>query len=112
MEIEKLKQLLGIEDTSEDAALEFIIADVNEIIMNYCHVDEVPIGLLHTSYRMAMDIYRNEAIGQQDAAVGSVSSITEGDTTTSFRQYVDDNFKETLLKDYRRSLNAYRKVRF
>lgn len=112
MEIGKLKQLLGIEDESEDVALEFIIADVNEIIMNYCHVDEVPGGLLNTSYRMAMDIYRNEAVGQADAATGAVSSITEGDTTTSFRQYVDDNFKETLLKDYRKALNAYRKVRF
>lgn len=110
MEVAKLKELLGIEDESKDVILEFVIADVEEIIKNYCHVDEMPDGLQNTGYRMAMDLYRNENIGSELAAVGSVSSITEGDTSTSFRQYVDDNFKDTVLKNYKSSLNRYRKV--
>lgn len=110
MEVAKLKELLGIEDESKDVILEFVIADVEEIIKNYCHVDEMPDGLQNTGYRMAMDLYRNENIGSESAAVGSVSSITEGDTSTSFRQYVDDNFKDTVLKNYKSSLNRYRKV--
>lgn len=110
MEVAKLKELLGIEDESKDAILEFVIADVEETIKNYCHVDEMPDGLQNTGYRMAMDLYRNENIGSESAAVGSVSSITEGDTSTSFRQYVDDNFKDTVLKNYKSSLNRYRKV--
>ena len=64
----------------------------------------------NTGYRMAVDLYRNENIGSEAAAVGAVSSITEGDTSTSFRQYVDDNFKDTVLKNYKPSLNRYRKV--
>lgn len=136
MELEKLKLLLGLEvsnidnkddinedtdiDNSEvkskenstiDTILEFIIADIQEIIKNYCHVDEVPEGLLNTSYRMAIDLYRNENIGNESSS-GSVASINEGDTTISFRQYVDDNFKETLLKSYSRTLNRYRKLVF
>ena len=110
MEVAKLKELLGIEDESRDVILEFVIADVEETIKNYCHVEEMPDGLQNTGYRMAMDLYRNENIGSESAAVGSVSSITEGDTSTSFRQYVDDNFKDTVLKNYKSSLNRYRKV--
>lgn len=110
MEVAKLKELLGIEDESKDVILEFVIADVEETIKNYCHVDEMPDGLQNTGYRMAMDLYRNENIGSESAAVGSVSSITEGDTSTSFRQYVDDNFKDTVLKNYKSLLNRYRKV--
>ena len=109
MELAKLKAILGIEDDSKDVILEFVIVDVEETIKNYCHVDSVPEGLVNTGYRMAMDLYRNENIGSEAGAVGSVS-ITEGDTSTSFRQYVDDNFKDTVLKNYKSSLNRYRKV--
>lgn len=110
MDLAKLKALLGIEDDSKDVILEFVIVDVEETIKNYCHVEEMPKGLVNTGYRMAMDLYRNENIGSETAAVGSVSSISEGDTSTSFRQYVDDNFKDTVLKNYKSSLNRYRKV--
>ena len=110
MELAKLKALLGIEDGSKDVILEFVIVDVEETIKNYCHVDTVPDGLVNTGYRMAMDLYRNENIGSETGATGSVSSISAGDTSTSFRQYVDDNFKDTVLKNYKSSLNRYRKV--
>ncbi len=111
MDREKLKRLLGIEDESRDFVVDFLIEDVEETIKNYCNVEELPEGLLNTAYRMAMDLYRNENIGQDSVAV-SVSAITEGDTSTSFKQYADDNFKDTILKNYSRTLNRYRKVGF
>ena len=52
MILEKLKQLLGIHDDLQDTVLEFIISDVEETIKNYCNLEEVPKGLLQTSYRM------------------------------------------------------------
>lgn len=110
MELARLKGLLGIKDDSKDTILEFVIADVEEMIKNYCHVDTIPDGLINTGYRMAIDLYRNENVGSENSATGAVSSITEGDTSTSFRQYVDDNFKDTILKNYKASLNHYRKV--
>lgn len=112
MELNKLKQLLGIsvEDKTQDIQLTFIISDVEETITNYCNIKEVPKGLLNTSYRMAIDLYRNENLGHEESALGSVSSISAGDTSTSFKQSVDDSFKDSLLKNYKPQLNRYRKL--
>lgn len=112
MELNELKKLLGIsiEDKTKDTQLTFIISDVKETINNYCNTEEVPRGLLNTSYRMALDLYRNENLGHEESALGSVSSISEGDTSTSFKQSVDDNFKDTLLKNYKPQLNRFRKL--
>lgn len=114
MDVQKLKQLLGLpaEETSQDPVLEFILEDVQETILNYCNIKELPEGLTNTAYRMAMDLYRNENIGQEEAAAGPVSSLSVGDTTTSFHQYANEHFKDTVLKNYRPSLNRYRKVVF
>ena len=114
MDVEKLKQLLGIpaEETSQEPALQFILEDVRETILNYCNLKELPEGLTNTAYRMAVDLYRNEAIGQEESAAGPVSSLSVGDTTTSFHQCVDGSFQDTVLKNYRPSLNRYRKVVF
>lgn len=126
MDREKLKQLLGLDSSSSgeekpeepgdsssvDKILDFILADVEEIIKNYCNVEEMPEGLEQTAYRMAMDLYRNENIGQEESASGPVSSLTEGDTSVSFRQYVDEHFKDTVLKSYKPVLNRYRRILF
>lgn len=109
MELEKLKLLLGITDDSKDVILQFTIANVEEIITNHCHLDEVPEGLYMTGYRMCMDLYRNENLGSEESALGSISSISEGDTSTSFRSNITE-FKDSLLKDYKKQLNKYRKV--
>ena len=111
MELGKLKQYLGIGDNEQDAFLKFIMEDTEEIILDYCNIDQIPDGLLNTSYRMAMDLYRNENVGHGEDAV-SVSSITIGDTSTSFKQTADDSFKDSVLKNYSKILNRYRKVGF
>ncbi|MBE6070694.1 MAG: hypothetical protein E7208_01920 [Clostridium butyricum] len=109
MELEKLKLLLGITDDSKDVILQFTIANVEEIIINHCHLDEVPGGLYMTGYRMCIDLYRNENLGSEETALGSISSISEGDTSTSFRSNIAE-FKDSLLKDYKKQLNKYRKL--
>lgn len=111
MELVLLKQYLGIQDNEKDAVLKFIMRDTEETIKNYCNIDQIPDGLLHTSYRMAMDLYRNGNIGHEEDAL-SVSSITVGDTSTSFKQAADDSFMNSVFKDYRKILNRYRKVGF
>lgn len=111
MELEKLKALLGIsaDDTSKDIILEFTIDNVKEIIFNHCHIEELPQSLINTAYRMCLDLYRNENLGSEEGALGSISSISEGDTSTSFRSNATE-FKDSLLKDYKNQLNKYRKV--
>jgi hypothetical protein len=111
MELDKLKQLLGIDitDNTKDIALQFVIDDTTEIIMSYCNLEELPSGLSNTAYRMAIDLYRNENLGDENIPLGSVSSISEGDTTVNYRSNIAE-FKDTLIKDYRVQLNRYRKL--
>ncbi|MEF9952204.1 MAG: phage head-tail connector protein [Clostridium sp.] len=109
--LEKIKSLLGIkrDDTSRDAIISFIIDDVTEIIKNYCGVDLVPPGLNNTVIRMAIDIYRNENLGEEEGPVGSISSITEGDTSVSYKGATSD-YTTSMLKNYKTQLNRFRKV--
>lgn len=109
--LNKLKGLLGIDvlDTKKDNTLLFAIDDVEETIKGHCHIDEIPTGLNNTVMRMSMDLYRNENLGDGSIALGSISSISEGDTSTSFRSSASE-FKDSLLKDYKSQLNKYRKV--
>ncbi len=109
MELEKLKLLLGITNDSKDIVLQFTIENVEDIIINHCNVEEVPEGLYTTAYRMCIDLYRNENLGDESSPLGSISSISEGDTSTSFRSNIAE-FKDSLLKDYKKQLNKYRKV--
>lgn len=113
MEVERLKKLLGFsrEDDSKDTVLEFILEDVEETVKNYCNISVIPKELNNTILRMAIDMYKNESLGSEDIALGSISSISEGDTSVSYRSSASE-FKESLLKDYKSQLNRYRKIRW
>ena len=113
MEVERLKKLLGFsrEEDSKDTILEFILEDVEEMVKNYCNVPTIPEQLNSTILRMAIDMYKNESLGSEDIALGSISSISEGDTSVSYRSSASE-FKESLLKDYKSQLNRYRKLRW
>ena len=109
--LEKLKKLLGIplEDNSKDFLLEFILEDTEQIIKDYCNIKEVPEELNNTVLRMAIDLYRNKNPGEEDNSLGSISSITEGDTSISYRSSATE-FKDSLLNDYKAQLNKYRRL--
>lgn len=110
MNIGKLKHLLGIleTDTTKDAQLLFVMEDVQETILNYCNLDVMPLGLVNTAFRMAMDLYRCDVSGQGSTPM-TVSSVSEGDTSTSFTSAADA-LSGGILKDYQGQLNRYRKV--
>lgn len=109
--LEILKRLLGIPDGEKDGILEFALNDAEETVKNYCNLEEIPMGLEHTVLRMAMDIYRNEQFGDDSVPV-TVKSISEGDTSTSFGTVESSGYAQTLLKNYQKQLNRYRKVVF
>ncbi|UYO63437.1 phage head-tail connector protein [Acetobacterium wieringae] len=108
MELEKLKQLLGITGTDQDALLQFCIDSVTETITDYCHVDTIPGGAMNTAYRMAMDLYRHENIGDTGLSPGVVASQSMGDVSISYRE--DSTYTQSLLKNYRAQLSRYRKL--
>lgn len=108
--IEELKELLGIEDSQKDNLVKFALETSVEIILNYCHITEVPEELKLTMYRMAVDIYRNEQPGTDDA-VSTVSSISVGDTRTSFGGIASD-YSQSILKNYEKVLRQQRRLIF
>lgn len=111
LDLAYFKSLLGIDDTTQDTALRFVLDDVVETILNYCNLDELPAGLENTAYRMAIDIYRAESIGSAAAPAGTVSSIKEGDTTVAFtRQASESSYTASVLKQYEAQLNRYRRL--
>ena len=108
--VERLSALLGISDPDETVKvhLEFALENAEDTVKNYCHIDEIPVGLETTVLRMAMDIYRNEHMGSADIPQ-TVSSVQIGDTTTSFKTSAAE-FSESLMKNYKPVLNRYRKM--
>ncbi len=109
--LETLKTLLGILEEGQEPLLEFALRDAEETVKNYCNLEEIPKGLEHTIIRMAMDMYRNEQFGDNTVPM-TVKSISEGDTSTSFGTVESSGYAQTLLKNYQKQLNRYRKVEF
>ena len=112
LEVSVFKTLLGITGTDKDTVLQFVLDDIEETILNYCHVDTLPKGLVKTAYRMAIDLYRAEGFGQE-AIESGVSSISEGGATVSFKSSnYDTSFTSSLLKNYERQLMEYRRLKW
>lgn len=111
MNIEELKELLGISDSSKDGLLLFAMMTTKDVICNFCNIEEIPNGLMSTAYRMAMDVFRRESLGTQTAE--TVTSITVGDTSTTFGStQASTDYSDSLLKDYKMQLRRYRRVVF
>lgn len=111
--VEQLKTLLGIaaDDTDKDLLVQFALESAQELILNYCNIDEVPDGLASTLMRISMDIYRNEQPGGSEVPQ-AVKSVETGDTKTSFGVTETTGYSESIVKNYKKQLNRYRKVEF
>lgn len=103
----KLMSLLGLDptDTSYYPEIDFIMANVLEIVLNYCNIRKLPAGLENTYLRMCMDMYNNN----HGTDSGRVSSLKEGDVTVEFRA-VDTSYSDSILNNYLTQLRRYRKV--
>lgn len=101
--------LIGKEESEE--LLMFILDSVEEAVMDYCHIQDIPAGLKNTILRMAVDMYKEEGYGKADGGTGTVKSISVGDTNTSFSTEKASYYVDSLLKNYEKTLNNYRKLR-
>lgn len=111
MQIDTLKGLLGIspDDMSKDVAIQFALDDAEQKILDFCNIDSMPKKLETTLYRMAMDIYREESLGKEENQ--QVSSLSEGDTSISFKNNSHDSkYSDSILKNYTSQLVKYRKL--
>lgn len=104
-----LKEMLGVED--KDVQIEFALQSAKDIVTDYCNIEEIPKSLETTVIRMAMDIYRNEQPGESEKPQ-AVKSVSVGDTSTSFGDAASDDYAQSILKNYTKQLNRYRRVTF
>lgn len=102
-----LLKLLG-QDVNEDI-VSFTLDNVFDTVKNYCNISEIPEALNTTILRMSIDLYRNEQLGDSSNPL-VVKSISEGDMSTSFDVGGTTEFATSLLKDYKKQLNRFRKV--
>ena len=101
---------LGISDESEDGIIQFLIATVNQEILNYCNINELPSALNYTLCQMVADLYRdNKKNNASNAIVGNVSSVSEDGRSVSFtngtelKTSIEDRITRTAeLKRYKK----------
>lgn len=105
--LETFKILIN-KDENEELLL-FILNSVEESVLNYCHIKDIPDGLKNTVLRMAVDMYKEEGYGKTDDT-GPVKSISVGDTSTSFSTEQTSYYVDSLLKNYEKTLKNYRKL--
>ena len=111
--INTLKSLLG-PNVNEEAA-QFCLDDAQQLVLDYCNLEDLPAGLESTVIRMAVDMYRLEGYGQAAVPKGPVTAVKEGDQSVSFaadRGVAIAGSGASLLKGYARRLNSYRKLRW
>lgn len=111
--LERLKQLIRVKNEEKDPVLLFVLDKTEDMILNYCNIQKIPEKLEKVMLNMAVDLYRAESLGQEQAE-GTVKSITEGDVTVSFASAssVSENLGMTFLKDYTAQLDRYRKLKW
>lgn len=94
---QKLKQ------AESDVDLDLLIAQVSQQIKNYCHLEELPAALNFTVAAMVIDLQRTET--GKDIIV---TEIKMGDTSYGLQR---DERINSLIKDYRSTLQQFRKLR-
>lgn len=114
--LDQLKLLLGIAGEEQDAVLAFVLDSVTDLVLGYCHLDEIPPRLESVTVRMAADQFRSEGYGQT-AAPQAAQSVTRGDVTVSYGSNASaaaeiTSAGKSLLDDYRAQLNAFRRLRW
>ena len=109
--ISTIKSMIGISDESLDAILRIYVATVNQSILNYCNIDELPSALNYTLCQMVADTYNEmKSRSGTGSVVGNVSSISEDGRSVSFtngsefKVAIDDRISKT------RELNRFKKL--
>lgn len=114
----KLKLLKGITDDKLDDIFKFSIETALSDVLTYCHlsVDDFPELLISTVILMAIDLINETTLTvNADVSEGDVKSLTEGDFSmtkeTKAEAYQKIMMAPSFAKNYKRQLNAFRKLR-
>ena len=108
--LNRLKLILGISDTTQDALLTFVIETMEEQVLSYIGHETLPIELERTLVQMTAEQWRIGSAGHSEQSTGAVTSVKRGDVTTAFATPVHSN--SDGFYGYRTTLNAHRKLRW
>lgn len=119
--LDKVYVLLGLDkatvDDNKAAIIEFTYDMLVDEVLNYCHLDEIPAGLVNVLASMIVDLYRMGDFGSEILSK-EPTSITRGDVSISYKLSFSNNQQDynlilsnmDFLKDYYKQLNNFRKV--
>lgn len=114
-----VKTRLRLQDESLDALIDSYVQELEQRILNYCNIDEVPDGLKFVWASMTMDALRVEQPSEPAIAdtVGGVSETTIGDTTVKSAQAdgltnTGKSVIDAVVLNYTVDLNRFRKLRW
>jgi len=99
----------------DDVVIISAIEEVGQTIMNYCNREDIPPELRFVHANMVIDFVNGIKRKGDIDAQASVESIKEGDVTVSFKAAgvaLGVRSLESLLFDYSKQLNKFRKMRW
>lgn len=95
--IRRIKERLKITDSERDLEIEALIEEIKLYVMSYCNLDLIP-----TSLNIFIE---NKVIAELDRESSNIKSITEGDTSITYKES-----RERISKEDKAILRRYRKL--
>lgn len=110
--IASVKARLRIEDSSLDSLIELYADEVFSRILHYTNLDAIPEDLEPVWAAMVAEIIKQDQAASPiiAAALGGVDVVSVGDTSvrvSALRSTIDNT-----VKDYKKDLYRYRKIRW
>lgn len=118
MDIVKVK--LGA-DTPSEPLLKITVDEIEQTILNYCNINEIPKELTYTFANMVVDLFRyedefikattvsvegEEKEAEPDVNTGNINSIRVGDTTITFGSGSDTSIYNKNLRSHQANLDT------
>ena len=118
MDIVKVK--LGA-DTPSEPLLKITVDEIEQTILNYCNINEIPKELTYTFANMVVDLFRyedefikattvsvegKEEEAEPDVNTGNINSIRVGDTTITFGSGSDTSIYNKNLRSHQANLDT------
>lgn len=115
-----VKTRLHLAGDAQDLLIQSYVAEIEQRILHYCNVDEVPAGLKWTWASMTIDALRVEqtTVEEIDETADRGESVKLGDTSVSpaggsaGTTNMNKAAIEAVVLNYRIDLNRYRKLRW
>lgn len=115
-----VKVKLGV-DTPSEPLLKITVDEIEQTILNYCNINEIPKELTYTFANMVVDLFRyedefikaitvsvegEEEEAEPDVNTGNINSIRVGDTTITFGSGSDTSIYNKNLRSHQANLDT------